>query len=398
MRLPLLPILIVLALSLLIDRYIFVQLKRRYVHLKTLQRIHLVTAAFFNLVLLLLICLPKRSGSDSGLDMIMWGLYSYFTVYFPKILTVIFDLLARIPCIWRRKAVKWIDCIGVAAAIVLFVLMWWGALINRFAIEVNEVDVYVEGLPTGFNGYRIAQISDLHVGTFGDDTTFVSHVVDQINSYNVDLVTFTGDIVNRRSSELLPFVAPLSRLKAHDGVFSILGNHDYGDYYRWPSEQAKSDNLRLLKDMQKDMGWMLLNNENRVVRRGNDSIIVIGVENVGDPPFRTYGDLDVAYEELADPNFKILLSHNPAHWCTDIKDSPDKNIALTLSGHTHAMQMELYGLSPAAWRYEAWGGLYGDNDNHKLYVNIGIGEVGIPSRIGATPEITIITLRPSDEY
>ena len=137
----------------------------------------------------------------------------------------------------------------------------------------------------------------------------------------------------------------------------------------------------------------MLNNSTEFIRRGNDSIALIGVENVGDPPFNTYGDLDEAYPTLDDPVVKILLSHNPAHWDDDIKDSPDKNIALTLSGHTHAMQMSAFGFSPASWRYPTWGGLYSDNDGHQLYVNIGIGEVAIPARIGATPEITLITLR-----
>ena len=143
------------------------------------------------------------------------------------------------------------------------------------------------------------------------------------------------------------------------------------------------------------MGWQLLNNESRTLRRGNDSIVVIGVENIGDPPFPVYGDLDAAYPgDLDDPSFKILMSHNPAHWVEDIKDSPDKNIALTLAGHTHAMQVELFGLSPAAFRYDTWVGMYADTDSaHRLYVNIGLGEVGIPARIGATPEITQITLR-----
>ena len=207
------------------------------------------------------------------------------------------------------------------------------------------------------------------------------------------MVLFTGDIVNRHTSELRPFVSTLSRIKAP--VYSVLGNHDYGDYYHWADATAKEANQQELYTLQREMGWQLLNNESRTLRRGNDSIVVIGVENIGDPPFPVYGDLDAAYPgDLDDPSFKILMSHNPAHWVEDIKDSPDKNIALTLAGHTHAMQVELFGLSPAAFRYDTWAGMYADTDSaHRLYVNIGLGEVGIPARIGATPEITQITLR-----
>ena len=271
--------------------------------------------------------------------------------------------------------------------------MWWGALINRYNIDVNRVDVEIEGLPAAFDGYTIAQISDLHVGTYGYDTTYVAEVADVVNSLSPNMIAFTGDIVNRISSELEPFVGTLSQLKAPDGVYSILGNHDYGDYYNSPSDAQKQANLEHLCNLQKQMGWKMLNNAYDIVRRSNDSIAIIGVENVGDPPFHTYGDLDAAYPALDDPTTKILLSHNPAHWDNDIQDAPDKNIALTLSGHTHAMQMCVFGWSPAAFRYPTWSGLYKDNDKHRLYVNIGIGEVAIPSRIGATPEITLITLR-----
>ena len=162
----------------------------------------------------------------------------------------------------------------------------------------------------------------------------------------------------------------------------------------WPSPEAKVADRRHLVELQEGMGWKMLNNATAVIHRGADSIAIVGVENIGDPPFPVYGDLDKAYPgDLADPVFKILMSHNPAHWTADIADAPDKNIPLTLSGHTHAMQMEVLGVSPAALRYSTWGGMYSDADgSHSLYVNIGIGEVGIPARIGATPEITLFTL------
>lgn len=392
MRFPLLPILIILIFNLLIDFYLWRRLKKSSYNILW-RKLHVVLASICNIALVVVICVPKRSGDNADLSSIMWTIYAWFSIYIPKLLFVFFDLLASIPLIFHRKRLKILDLAGIAIAGAIFIIMWWGALINRYNIDVNRVDVEIEGLPAAFDGYTIAQISDLHVGTYGYDTTYVAEVVDEVNSLSPNMIAFTGDIVNRISSELEPFVGTLLQLKAPDGVYSILGNHDYGDYYNWPSDAQKQANLENLCNLQKQMGWKMLNNAYDIVRRNNDSIAIIGVENVGDPPFHTYGDLDAAYPALDDPTTKILLSHNPAHWDNDIQDAPDKNIALTLSGHTHAMQMCVFGWSPAAFRYPTWSGLYKDNDKHQLYVNIGIGEVAIPARIGATPEITLITLR-----
>lgn len=392
MRFPLLPILIILIFNLLIDFYLWRRLKKSSYNILW-RKLHVVLASICNIALVVVICVPKRSGDNADLSSIMWTIYAWFSLYIPKLLFVFFDLLASVPLIFHRKRLKILDLARIVIAAAVFIIMWWGALINRYNIDVNRVDVEIEGLPAAFDGYTIAQISDLHVGTYGYDTTYVAEVADVVNSLSPNMIAFTGDIVNRISSELEPFVGTLSQLKAPDGVYSILGNHDYGDYYNWPSDAQKQANLEHLCNLQKQMGWKMLNNAYDIVRRSNDSIAIIGVENVGDPPFHTYGDLDAAYPALDDPTTKILLSHNPAHWDNDIQDAPDKNIALTLSGHTHAMQMCVFGWSPAAFRYPTWSGLYKDNDKHQLYVNIGIGEVAIPARIGATPEITLITLR-----
>ena len=394
MRLPLLLILPVLILDALVDWYICRAVWQRCRSHATLWRkTALWSSVILALALVAIIIWPKKSGSDADLSGLMWALYTYFSIYIAKYFFVILDLLAKIPQLFGRHRLKWLSMCGIAAGIVVCCLMWWGALINRWRIDVTEVTFADHRLPESFDGYRIVQLSDIHTGTFGTDTTFLSKVVDKVNSMQPDVVLFTGDIVNRHSTELEPFVSTLSRIEAP--VYSILGNHDYGDYYNWPSAEAKQENQQLLLDLQKAMNWQLLNNESRMLRRDGDSIAIIGVENIGDPPFPIYGDLDAAYPgDLNDPVFKILMSHNPAHWEEDIKDAPDKNIPLTLSGHTHAMQIELFGLSPACFRYDTWGGRYDDDDSaHTLYVNIGLGEVGIPARIGATPEITLITLR-----
>jgi len=337
--------------------------------------------------------LPRRSSGDDMLRFITWSLFCFMSVYASKALFVIFDLIASAVRLFGRNRVRIVTYVGAGVAVMLFCGMWWGALINRFRIDVVECRVDVTGLPAAFDGYRIVQISDLHVGTYMSDTTFIHDIVAQVNALHPDVILFTGDIVNRRSDELEPHWRTLSRLNAPDGVYAILGNHDYGDYSEWPNEAMKGDNMCALYDYFGLMGWNLLLNDHSIITRGNDSIVLIGVENVGDPPFPVYGSLKDSYTDLSDDRIKILMTHNPAHWEMEVADNDTIDVALTLSGHTHAMQVRMLGLSPAAWRYEHWGGLYRDEcGKSQLYVNIGTGTVGLPMRIGATPEITVITL------
>lgn len=393
MRLPLITILIVLAISLAVDWYIYsILIKRR--KNKTCQRVHLYVSLALFLAIIISVSLPRRSGGDDAFMNIMWALYAYATILVPKVAFVLIDLIGTIPVLLHKTRLKFVTWTGVAIAVTIFSAMWWGALVNRFNIDIVEQDVEITGLPQSFDGYKIAVISDLHVGSYDKDTTFIEQSVAAINALGCDLAVFTGDIVNRRSDELEPFVSVLRGINASDGVCSVLGNHDYGDYVNWDNDSQKSANLEYLKKLQADMNWNLLLNETQMVYRGNDSIAIIGVENWGDPPFSVYGDLNVAYPALSDNTVKVLLSHNPAHWVAEVADNDSCNVALTISGHTHAMQVSMCGISPASLRYKTWGGRYDDKSKkHILYVNIGLGTVAIPTRIGATPEITQLTLR-----
>lgn len=394
MRIPLIIAIIALALNIGIDAYIARSIRRVFGKARRAVKAHIIISVVAAAALAFLICLPKKEVSQAGLTVIMWALFGYLSIYAAKLTFIVCDsagLLVR-AILRRRNRAAVAAVVGCIAALSVFIVLWWGALVTRYDIEVKPVSVAVSGLPDTFDGYTIAQISDLHVGSYGPDTTYVSRLVDSINALQPDIIVFTGDIVNRTTAELHPFVAPLSRLQAPDGVLSILGNHDYGDYYEWDSPQAKTDNMRLMHQLQQQMRWHLLDNETIMLHRGTDSLAVIGVQNVGDPPFPIYGSLSKAYPAISDAAVKVLLSHNPVHWTDSIANRPEVNVALTLSGHTHAMQIACGRFSPAALRYKTWGGLYTDSLGRALYVNIGIGEVAFPARVGATPEITLITL------
>ncbi len=398
MRLLLAPMIIWIILNIGIGVWIFNILRKRHKQMKAVSYVWLAMVIAVTAIAVVALSTPYRSGDDAGLLRLNWMLFVVMTFTFPQVVYLIFDLLGRIPRLWGGRRCKWSSRTGIAAAYVLFIAMWWGALYNRFQIDVKEVTVEIEGLPSSFDGYRIVQFSDLHTGTFGHDTGFVEKLVDTINEQKGDVIFFTGDIVNRRSRELEPFKDTLQKLSAKSGVVAILGNHDYGDYFNWFNQNAKMINMEELTDHYRDMGWRLLRNKTIWETRGNDSIAILGVENIGDRPFPVYGSLHRTYPNAGDNKTKILLSHNPSHWTDSISDRDDKNIALTLSGHTHAMQMEVAGLSPAAFRYQKWGGLYTDKSGkHQLYVNIGSGTVGFPMRLGATPEVTVITLRAKNK-
>jgi hypothetical protein len=318
---------------------------------------------------------------------------------------VIFSLFDWIIRSFSRINIKTGTFIGLPIGIILFASMWYGVFVTRYNIKVNHIEFVSDKIPSSFNGYKIVQFSDAHVGTWGNDTTFISRLTDSINAQNGNLIVFTGDIVNRNTQELLPFVDIFSRLNAPDGVYSILGNHDYGLYQDWKSEKDRETNNCLLAELESKMGWKLLKNEHLFLHNNTDSIALIGVENWGEPPFGQLGDIDKAFSGTKnltanDNHFKILLTHNPEHWNREVRKKT--NIDLSLSGHTHAMQVAIgsgkHMISPAAWKYKQWGGMYTDSTSgnyiSRLYVNIGAGEVGMPARIGsALPEITVITLR-----
>ena len=317
-------------------------------------------------------------------------LYTFFAIMAPKVLGTIIYVIGR----WLKQ--RWLTVSAFVVAALVFGVMWWGAIVTPGKIEVKEVELAFDRLPEAFDGYRIVQWSDAHLGTYNGRTAIVERQIQAINDLHPDMICFTGDLVSRMTSEAEPYRDILARLKAPDGVFSVLGNHDYDDYVHWEDEGVKRADRKALCDLQTSMGWKLLNNNHAVITRGNDQIVIIGTENYGDHIGDKRGNITSAYSAPHDNHFKIELQHNPYAWRANTL--PNSNVDLMLAGHTHAFQMMLkcgdWRWSPASFRYKEWGGAYHEG-NQWLYVNIGTGMVGPPMRIGATPEITVITLRKS---
>jgi hypothetical protein len=265
---------------------------------------------------------------------------------------------------------------------------------NKYNYQIRKVPLSFPNLPPAFRGLRIVQISDIHSGSF-DDKKSVEKGIQMVLDLNPDLILFTGDLVNDKSTEMFGYEDIFSRLKAPMGVFSTLGNHDYGDYIKWPSEAARQENLEHLKTLQANMGWRLLMNEHVVLEREGEQIALIGIENwSAKARFPKHGKMWEAYPGAEKYPFKILMSHDPSHWDAEVRPKYG-DIDLMLAGHTHGMQfgIELHGFkwSPVKYVYDQWAGLY-ENGKQKLYVNRGYGFIGYPGRVGILPEITLIEL------
>lgn len=292
----------------------------------------------------------------------------------------------------RRKFVSQI-ALGIAA--IPFASLIYGMYKGKYNFRVLKYTLEFDDLPSAFDGYQITQLSDIHSGSF-DNKKKIEYAVNLVNEQASDAIFFTGDIVNNKASEMVPWVDTFSKLKAKDGIFSVLGNHDYGDYVDWDTEQEKYDNLEELKDIQKSIGFDLLLNESRYLEKNGEKIAIVGVENWGAGGFKKAGDLKLASSSIHKDDFKILMSHDPTHWEEQVIPD-DYHYHLTLSGHTHGMQfgIEIPGWikwSPAKWRYKHWAGIYHEM-NQYINVNRGFGFLAFPGRVGIWPEITVITLK-----
>ena len=314
----------------------------------------------------------------------MTGLYLYlFLVGFvvmPKLSFSVFSLLGRHG--WKA---------GLATVPIIWFILFYGTFVGSRQLEVKHVEVTFDQLPAAFDGYRITLFSDVHAGSMsGERIHFLKAAVDSINAQQSDVIIFAGDLQNQRPQEVEPFQQVLSQLKAPDGIFSVLGNHDYADYLGDEvSYVEKYDNEDYIVSLQHDMGWTVLNNSRRYIHRGADSIVIAGMENDGVGHFPAKGDIARALWGVTLQQFVVMIEHDPTSWRRHIL--PRSHSQLTLSGHTHAMQFELFGWSPVAFLYKEYDGLY-QKAGRYLYVTKGLGGV-IPFRFGAPGEIVVLTLR-----
>jgi len=290
---------------------------------------------------------------------------------------------------------RFVSNVAIITAALPFGALLYGMFRGKYQYQVLTYTLTFDDLPEAFDGYTIAHISDIHCGSFDDDEK-VAYGISLVNEQNADLILFTGDLVNNRADELDRWQGVLGNLTAPDGVYSVLGNHDYGDYVPWASAEEKAANLNDLKGRQAKMGWQLLLNEHITIKRDDQELKLIGVENWGKGGFKKSGDFQAATLGIDTESFKILMSHDPSHWEHQIKDHPLK-VHLTLSGHTHGMQfgVDIPGLikwSPVQYRYPFWAGIYKRN-NKFLNVNRGFGFIGYPGRVGIKPEVSVIQLK-----
>lgn len=294
---------------------------------------------------------------------------------FPKVVFILFD--AFLPWFFAL-----IPALGVMGWFAFGFIEGWKRL------ELKHITFTSPDLPPYFDGYRLVQITDFHLGSFPPGNDFVQKVVDATNNEEPDMILFTGDLVNNQASEVEPYLDTLGQLHASDGIYSIWGNHDYCEYGNNHSIGALKRNRRMLYGYQESLGWHQLMNEHHVVSHGMASIAVIGVENPGQPPFTNRSNLKKAMKGLNPDMFKILLSHDPHHWRREVVG---KKIQLTLAGHTHAGQLKIGKWTPARMAFKEWGGAYRIGEQ-MLYVSSGIGG-SFPFRLGAWPELTVITLK-----
>jgi predicted MPP superfamily phosphohydrolase len=289
---------------------------------------------------------------------------------------------------------KFISQTALLLSAIPFLGVLHGVLVGKYRYRVVNHTLEFDDLPAAFDGFTITQISDIHSGSF-DNKKKLEYGVDLINKQESDIILFTGDLVNNHSKEMEPWIDTFKKLKAPIGKYSILGNHDYGDYVSWPSQEAKESNMQRLYEIHDELGFKLLRNENVKITKAGASIDLIGVENWG-KGFAQHGDLPKAAANLSDQSFKILMSHDPSHFDEEVKKF-SQFIHLTLSGHTHGMQfgIEIPGFikwSPASLRYPKWAGLYEELGRY-LHVNRGFGFLAFPGRVGIWPEITVLELR-----
>lgn len=399
-------ILFTLAFVLSIDLYAFQAFKTAFRGSATPWVYWSITAGYF---FFSLYAAAAMGSGKVNYDLVKWLMGATVLIYVPKMVVLFPLLLEDLSRIMRfvvravttqplyypeRRAFVSKLALGLAAVPFLAILdgIWKG----RYRYRIISHTLTFDDLPEAFDGFTIAQISDVHSGSF-DNAEKVNYGIEMVSQLGADAVLFTGDLVNNTADEAEPWIPTFQKLKGKHGVFSILGNHDYGDYWRFPSPEAKAANLNRLKEIHREMGMDLLLNESRYFERNGARLYLAGVENWGLPPFPQYGNLEAALQGIPEDAFTVLMSHDPSHFDAEVKQHTNK-VHLTLSGHTHGMQFGIeipgwFKWSPVKFKYPKWAGLYSEPDGKVLHVNRGFGFLAFPGRVGMWPEITHITLK-----
>lgn len=398
------PIVIIIILSFLLDWYVFQGVKSLSSSLGQQART-LVYYIFWSVSIAVVVAFAInfykaiRTGKFTVLFNAAFN--AFLTFFVTKLVFVLalfaedfYRLIAGILSNYPVRSQTWSQVALVLSAIPFFSFIF-GVTRGKYHYKVRRIKLFIKDLPENFEGFTITQISDIHSGSL-DSKRGVERGINLINAQQSDMFVFTGDLVNNKATEIEPWIPLFSRIKAKEGKFSILGNHDYGDYISWNNADDKVDNLQRLKENHSKMGFRLLLDEHMLIERNGQSIALIGVENWG-LGFGQRGKLNKAVSGLDAQSVKVLLSHDPSHWDAEVKQHP-ANIHLTLSGHTHGMQfgIEFLGFkwSPVKYRYPNWAGLASEKGRY-LYVNRGFGFLGFAGRVGIWPEITVIELRSS---
>lgn len=325
---------------------------------------------------------------------VMWFYFLFLLIYIPKIIHITFYFLNYLFKKKFKRDTYYFDKIRIAITVFVLVIMLVGAFVTPNNFDVIKVELHVKHLPTSFDGYRIIQLSDIHLGSWGREYGKMKKIVRLVNKQHPDLIVFTGDMVNNYAEEAKGWKPAFLAMDKNIPKYAITGNHDYGDYTDWKSENDRKQNRLKIKQSITDFGFRLLLNEHVYLKKGNDSLMLVGVENWGKSGKSRYCDLNRAISGSKREELKILLSHDPNHWAEEVIGRDD--IFLTLSGHTHAAQLGIkIGnrlFSPAAFVFKYWVGLY-QHVNQYLYVNKGLGYIGLPMQIGVRPEITLIVLK-----
>jgi len=396
------PFIILLFLVFSLDYYVFSAIRLLYEHTDSLTFL-LISGIYWVIpvIMILLVVTAVNNRSVFHNNKYLHHLRSFvFLIYFAKFLAALFlfgdDILRALLFLGGNPLDRSSNVVLLALLFggIPLVLLIYGIVRNTYRFKVIKQKVVLPSLPKALNSLKIVQLSDIHVGSFKRKDKIIS-AVKRINDLKPDLIFFTGDLVNSIAAEMNGWIEIFGQLKAKYGVFSIVGNHDYGDYVVWPNRESKRANFERLKAIHAEMGWQLLLNANKILEIGDAKLAIIGVENYSaNRRFHQYGDLEKAAKGTEEADVKVLLSHDPSHWNHQVT-TKFQDIKLTLSGHTHGFQFGIdlpwFKWSPVKYAYKQWAGLY-EHEGQFLYVNRGFGVLGYPGRVGVLPEITVLQL------